>query len=99
MVCDSCGRKKKLFESFVAVKGKKEVYNLCSDCNDALYKLRDSANDGNQDQFNENLECIKKREKKPSEKYLVWKNDFISKQEKRLKDVIEVQTAKQETTT
>ena len=34
MVCDCCGRKKKLFESFAAVKYKQTQMNFCVDCND-----------------------------------------------------------------
>ena len=39
MVCDCCGRKKKLFESFAAVKHKQTQMNFCADCNDLAYKV------------------------------------------------------------
>ena len=55
MVCDCCGRKKKLFESFAAVRVKNGQLNLCVECNDLAYKVRDDANTMNKDAYIQHL--------------------------------------------
>ena len=51
MICDCCGRKKKLFESFAAVKYNQIQMNFCVDCNNIAYKVRDDANERNTENY------------------------------------------------
>lgn len=85
MVCDCCGRKKKLFESFATVQIKGGQLNFCVDCNDLAYKVRDDANEMNKDGYNLHLEQWKKRAKKPSENFVEWQKTFLVPLEERLK--------------
>ena len=85
MVCDCCGRKKKLFESFAVVKHKQTQMNFCVDCNDLAYKVRDDANEQNQDAYEKHLKDWEKRAKKPSETFLLWQQEFLAPLEKKLK--------------
>lgn len=85
MVCDCCGRKKKLFESFAAVKYKQTQMNFCVDCNDLAYKVRDDANEQNQEAYEKHLKEWKKRAKKPSETFLLWQQEFLTPLEKSFK--------------
>ena len=82
MVCDCCGRKKKLFESFAAVKYKQVQMNFCADCNDMAYKVRDDANANNRNDYEKHLIEWKEKAKKPSENFLAWQHDFLAPLEK-----------------
>ena len=82
MVCDCCGRKKKLFESFAVVKHKQAQMNFCVDCNDLAYKVRDDANEQNRDNYEKHLKEWKKRAKKPSVTFLLWQQEFLAPLEK-----------------
>lgn len=84
MVCDCCGRKKKLFESFAVVQTKNGQLNFCVECNDVAYKVRDDANDMNKDAYNLHLEQWKKRAKKPSKIFVEWQKYFLNPLEKKL---------------
>lgn len=84
MVCDCCGRKKKLFGSFAAVKTKDGQLNFCVDCNDIAYKVRDDANEMNKDAYILHLEQWKQHAKKPSKQFVVWKEAFIAPLEKKI---------------
>lgn len=85
MLCDCCGRKKKLFESFAAVEYKGLQINLCVDCNDLAYKVRDAANEQNINNYENHIAEWQKRTKKPSEIFLSWQQDFLTPLEKSLK--------------
>ena len=85
MVCDCCGKKRKLFESFAAVKYKQAQLNSCVDCNDLAYKVRDDANEQNNDSYEKHLKEWKKRAKEPSELFLAWQQEFLTPLEKSLK--------------
>lgn len=84
MVCDCCGRKKKLFESFAAVQTKTGLLNFCVDCNDLAYKVRDDANEMNKAAYCLHLELWKKRAKKPSKSFNEWQETFLAPLEKKL---------------
>jgi len=79
MVCDCCGRKQKLFESFSKIKYGKNVINLCVSCNDWAFKIKDDFNEKDVEKYLADMESWKKVEKKPSTIYLEWKENFISK--------------------
>lgn len=85
MVCDCCGKKKKLFESFASVRYEQTQINFCVDCNDLAYKIRDDANEQNGDSYEKHLNEWKKRAKKPSEIFLSWQQEFLAPLEKTLK--------------
>ena len=87
MVCDCCGRKKKLFESFAVIKTKTDQLNFCVDCNDLACKLRDDANEMNKDFYNLHLEQWKKCTKKPSKSFIEWQEAFIAPLEKKLNSI------------
>ena len=78
MVCDCCGRKKKLFESFAIVRTGKIQMNFCVDCNDLAYKVRDDANAQDNDSYEKHLREWKKRAKKPSDAFLSWQQEFLT---------------------
>ena len=63
MVCDCCGRRKKIFESFAAVKHGQTQMNFCVECNDLAYKIRDDANEQNIDSYEKHLKNGKKEQK------------------------------------
>lgn len=85
MVCDCCGRKKKLFESFAAVRYKQAQMNFCAECNDIAYKVRDDANDQNKDGYEMHIKEWKNRAKKPSDLFLIWQQEFLIPFEKTFK--------------
>lgn len=84
MVCDCCGRKKMLFESFAAVQAKDGPLNLCVNCNNLAYKVRDDANAMDRDAYHQHLAQWKKSAKKPTERFVVWQKAFLSPLEKKL---------------
>jgi protein-arginine kinase activator protein McsA len=86
MVCDCCQKRKKLFESFAAINHNNTQINLCAECNDLAYKLRDAANEHKKDDFNKYLNEWKKRLKKPSNSFLYWEKDFIAPLEEKLNE-------------
>lgn len=77
MVCDCCGRKKKLFESFAVVQAKTGPLNFCVDCNDMAYKVRDDANERNKEAYKGHLEQWKRLAKKPSKSFIEWQKAFL----------------------
>lgn len=84
MICDCCGRKKKMFESFAAVQAGNNQLNFCAECNDLAYKVRDDANDMNRDAYHSHLEQWKKRAKKPSSNFTKWQKAFLAPLESKL---------------
>lgn len=84
MVCDCCGRKKKLFESFAVIMTDEGKINLCVGCNDLAYKIRDDANDGNKEYFIEHLKQLEERGKKARPIFMDWKKKFIEDNNKKL---------------
>lgn len=78
MVCDCCGRKKKMFESFAVIQFEKEQMHFCVDCNDLAYKVRDDANDKNKEEYNRHVREWKVCAKKPSKVFLVWQQEFLA---------------------
>ncbi len=86
MICDCCGRKKKLFESFAAVQHKQSRINFCVDCNDLAYKVRDDANEHNKEEYEKHLKEWEKRAKKPSGLFLEWQKEFLVPLEKAFKE-------------
>ena len=77
MVCDCCGRKKRLFESFAKITIKDCIINLCVECNDLMYKIRDANNEGNDNDFNKYKEMIEKHSNKSTPQFIKWKEKFI----------------------
>lgn len=77
MVCDCCGRRKKFFESFAPVKNGEDQMSFCVNCNDIAYKVRDAANENDENQYKELKEEWDKRAKKPSARFVKWQTEFI----------------------
>lgn len=86
MVCDCCGKKKKLFESFAAIKIDSGNLNLCVECNDLAYKIRDDANEKNKELFDKHLQEWNKRAEKALKRFEEWKKGFVKKQESMFED-------------
>ncbi len=78
MVCDCCGKKRKLFESFAAVQYKQTQINFCAVCNDFAYRVRDDANGHNKEEYEKHIKDWKKRAKKPSDLFLSWQQEFLA---------------------
>lgn len=83
MVCDCCGRRKRLFESFASVDSSEGRLNFCTTCNDIAYKVRDSANEANQKEFDKYIKAWEQRAKKPSKIFLDWREEFIAPMKKK----------------
>lgn len=83
MRCDCCGKRRGPFQSFAAIEAKSGQINLCSDCNDLAYKMRDAVRYGKEDAYRESKEALTRREKKPTERYLEWKAGFVASLEKK----------------
>ena len=81
MECDCCHRRKMFYESFAFLETEDDKMNLCVDCNNLLYKLRDYANEGNREKFYEHLKQLEKRQKKPSSIFASWLKSFVVKLE------------------
>jgi len=94
MVCDCCGRKKKLFESYAAIAIKQGKLNLCVECNDLAYKVRDDANELNKNGFEKHMKEWKRRAKKPSESFIEWQKKFVAPLEAKFQE--DKNTAKKE---
>lgn len=82
MLCDCCGRRKRLFESFVVVKYNRMQINLCAVCSDLAYKIRDDVNEQNSNSYKAHLKEWKKRAKKPSKIFLSWQHELLDTFEK-----------------
>lgn len=78
MVCDCCGKKKKLFGSYAAVATKQGQLNFCVDCNDIAYKVRDAANERNRAEYEKQMAIWDKHARKPSSAFIEWKKTFIA---------------------
>ncbi len=85
MNCDCCGKSKKLLESYAAVNTSNGPMNLCVKCNDLAYKIRDAANDGNEEDFQKSLKALNARAKKSSATFKSWKKDYVDTQAEKLK--------------
>lgn len=86
MICDCCGRKKKLFESFAAVQYKKVQLHFCADCNDLAYKVRDDANDQNKEGYDKHINEWKRCAKKPSNLFLEWQQEYLAAVDNLIKE-------------
>lgn len=78
MMCDCCGKRKRLLESFATIQTNGNRLNLCVDCNDLAYKIRDDANEMDKRSFDLHLDQWKKRAKKPSRDFIEWQKAFLS---------------------
>lgn len=88
MKCNCCGRKKKLFESFAAIDSGTEQLNLCVECNDLFYKLRDEADEGNADKFEKTRRLLAERMSSDSSvAFQEWSKDFFAKQQAKFVQV------------
>lgn len=86
MVCDCCGKNKKLFETFARIKTDTIELNLCVKCNDLMYKIRDAYNEDDEDTFEKCNDTINKHCEKSKPKFLKWKNEFIENMKKSKRD-------------
>ena len=85
MKCECCGKRKGLLESFATIESLDGKANVCVDCNDLLYKLRDAANEGDPECYNESKRALQKRKRKPSERFNKWLKDYVVLQEQAIK--------------
>ncbi len=70
MKCSCCGRRKRIGEVFETVS---DELNICVECGQMLYRIKEAEREGNDDIRNEYLDEIKKRSlKKGSEAFLSW---------------------------
>ena len=98
MICDCCGRRKRFFESFAAVKYKTDSLNLCVDCNDIAYKVRDAANENNLEEYRRFLSEWKMRAKKPTAMFEKWQQAFLSPLDEKMEKICSGEKAKNNTT-
>lgn len=83
MVCDCCGRRKKLFESFAEVQYEAETLHFCVECNDIAYKVRDDFTEKNKENLDRHMKDWETRSKKPSKPFLKWKKEFLFQLEQK----------------
>lgn len=70
MKCSCCGRRKKFREVFETIS---DELNICVDCGQILYKIKEAEREGNDDIRNEYLNDIRKlSSKKGSEEFISW---------------------------
>lgn len=86
MVCDCCGKKRKLFESYAEVEFRQKKLNLCVDCNDLAYKVRDDAHEHDKNVYKLHLSEWEKRSKTPSKLFTEWRKYFLKKIEDKFTD-------------
>ncbi len=79
MVCDCCGRKKKLLESFTNTAYKDGYIHFCAECNKAPYRVREAVKLQDDKKIELENEKWLKLEKKPSPLFIEWKKEFIQK--------------------
>ena len=85
MTCDCCLRRKKMLESYAIIKTKSGVINLCVECNDLEYKIRDDADENNEEQFELHKNAIEERGKKAKSNFKIWHEKFLDKQKEKMK--------------
>lgn len=86
MKCDCCNKRKKIFESFSLIPTKEGKLNLCVNCTNLIYKIRDDAKECNREDFEKHLINLKSREKNPSKAYLNWKQEYINSLQNDMND-------------
>jgi len=70
MKCSCCGRRKKFREVFESVS---DDLNICVECGQLIYKMKDAEREGDNDLRDEYLNEISKRSsKKGSEEFMEW---------------------------
>ncbi len=89
MTCDCCKRKKKMLESFAVVQTNEGSINLCVECNDLLYKIRDNAKGKDRNKYEKNAVLLEERSKNATSSFLKWKKQFIDNLEKDMGEIIE----------
>ena len=77
MVCDCCGKKRRLFESFAEVKYRQELLYFCVECNDLAYKVREAANEHNKIVFDNNMNKWNTRANKASKMFFACQQEFL----------------------
>lgn len=86
MVCECCGRRKRLFESFAKIKSGEFEINLCVECNDLMYKIRDAYESDDEISAKTYIAHIDKHRQKSSKAFKKWKSAFLKKYEKKSAD-------------
>lgn len=83
MVCECCGRRKRLFESFAKIKSGEFEINLCVECNDLMYKIRDAYESDDEISAKTYISYVDKHRQKSSKAFKKWKTAFLNKYEKK----------------
>lgn len=90
MVCECCGRKKRLFESFAKIKSGEFEINLCVECNDLMYKIRDAYEADDENSAKTHIAKIEKHRQKSSKAFKKWKAAFLKKYTKNSNDLSKI---------
>ena len=77
MNCDCCLKKKRFLESYEAIKTDRGTMNLCVDCTNLVYKIRDDYKAKDKEKYEKNLKELKKRGKKAKPIFSLWLDSFI----------------------
>lgn len=78
MKCSCCGRRKRIREVFETVS---DEVNICVDCGQLLYKIKEAERERNDIQKNEYMnEIVKRSSKKGSEEFISWFNSEYFKE-------------------
>lgn len=78
MKCDCCGKKKRLFESYAAIKLSSGQLYLCASCNDLMYKLRDAEKDNDKEAFDSYRDQLEqKSDNAASKRFVQWSNSLL----------------------
>lgn len=74
MVCDCCGKKKKLFDMFYSVGSDGGKINFCGDCWDVVERLESDAASGEKELYEMHLFQLRKKAKNPTPEFLSWQS-------------------------
>ena len=80
MECSCCNKKRKLLESFAVLNIDNQKFELCSECNNLVFKLRDFSVKKNKKEFDiAQKKILKKCETNNNPTFKKWLDSFIKK--------------------
>lgn len=77
MVCDCCGRRRWLLESYAAYKAENGSINLCPACNDLVYVIRASIEQDDKEKLKDSLAKLNQLKVKSSDQFDDWWKNIL----------------------
>ena len=85
MVCECCGKKKKLFDMFYNVSESGEKVNVCSDCHDIVDRIWHDGIGGEKELYAIHREQLTRRAEASSDNFRLWQQNFLAATERKLR--------------